>query len=531
MLVNLVSNVNNYYQELRQVMPKGLRSLILFMLIIGIFFRFYNLDRKVYWHDEIYTSLRISGYTNKELNQKLFDGRIIGIKDLQKFQRPNREKNLIDTIISLAVDEPQHPPLYYAIARWWVQIFGYSVATIRSLSALISLLAFPGVYWLCCELFGTPLVGLVAIALIAISPVHVLYAQEAREYSLWAVTILLSCAALLRAMRLQTKPSWRIYGFTLALGFYTFPLTGLVAIAHGIYLWVIEGFRLSKTFASYLLASLAGVIAFLPWIVVIIKNNTVVQNSTKWNKKYIAKSLLLKLVTLQKSQIFIDVGEMTNKLIMILVIIILLIIGYSIYYLVSKKPQTIWLLIASMILVNLLPLILPDLFFGGQRSTFIRYLIPFVLGIQLAVAHLIAGQIFGTISRTRKIGKAITILLMVGGIVSCAVSSQANSWNVKKNHHDAAQIAQIINKAQHPLLISSNNEINKGEILSISYLLNSNTQLQLVIEPNIPKITNGFSDVFLFNPSNGWREKLEQALNYKVKRVNPKELDLWKLTK
>lgn len=45
------------------------------------------------------------------------------------------------------------------------------------------------------------------MALIAVSPFHVLYAQEAREYSLWTVTILLSSAALLRAMRVKTKLS------------------------------------------------------------------------------------------------------------------------------------------------------------------------------------------------------------------------------------------------------------------------------------------------------------------------------------
>ncbi|HAZ49136.1 MAG TPA: hypothetical protein DDW76_14220 [Cyanobacteria bacterium UBA11369] len=520
-----------FWQEPKQIIKTRIGVLLVVMLVIGIFFRFYNLDRKVYWHDEIYTSLRISGYTKQELTQEIFNGSVIGIEDLQKFQRPNREKNLIDTINSLAIEEPQHPPLYYAIARWWVEIFGYSVKTMRILPALISLLAFPCVYWLCWELFRTPLVGWVAIALIAISPFHVLYAQEARQFSLWAVTILLSSAALLRAMRLKTKPSWRIYGVTLALGFYTFPLTGMVAIAHGIYLWVIEGFRLSKTVASYLLASLAGLIAFLPWIVFIINNFTVVKISTEWNQKDIAKSLLLQWFGWQTSQIFIDLGDMPKQMMNLAMIIILTIIGYSIYFLVWRNTQKIWLSLLSMILVNLLPLILPDLIFGGQRSIVIRYLTPMVLGIQLAVAHLIATQIFGTISWSRKIGKAITILLMTGGIVSCAVSSQANNWNVKKNHHDATQIAQIINQTQRPLLMSTNNEVNIGEILSIGYLLNPKTKFQLVIEPNFPQIPDGVTDIFLFNPSQGWREKLEKDFNYKVDRVNPGELDLWKLTK
>ena len=39
------------------------------ILVLGIFFRFANLEKKVYWIDEGYTSLRISGYTESEFIQ------------------------------------------------------------------------------------------------------------------------------------------------------------------------------------------------------------------------------------------------------------------------------------------------------------------------------------------------------------------------------------------------------------------------------------------------------------------------------
>jgi len=183
--------------------PTWLRFLIVVLLVLGIFFRFFNLDKKVYWLDETYTSLRISGYTTSDLSQhitQVFDGHVFGVEnfknDLQEYQYINSKNGLIDTIKSLAVEDPQHSPLYYIMARYWVQWLGNSVAAIRSLSALISLLVFPCIYWLCLELFGASLVGWIAVVLIAVSPFHVLYAQEAREYSLWTVTILLSSASL-----------------------------------------------------------------------------------------------------------------------------------------------------------------------------------------------------------------------------------------------------------------------------------------------------------------------------------------------
>ncbi|NER30255.1 MAG: hypothetical protein F6J89_22180 [Symploca sp. SIO1C4] len=68
----------------------------------------------------------------------------------------------------------------------------------------------------------------------AVSPFQVLYAQEAREYSLWTVTILLSTAALLKAMRSPSHSSWGIYTVSLTLGFYKTILSTLVAMGQGI---------------------------------------------------------------------------------------------------------------------------------------------------------------------------------------------------------------------------------------------------------------------------------------------------------
>jgi uncharacterized membrane protein len=168
----------------------SLRFSIIILLVFGIFFRFVNLNQKTYWEDETLTSLRSSGYSVEEVVQQVFDGRVISIEDLKKYQHPNPEKSLTDTINAL-VEHPEHPPLYYLMSRFWMQLFSGFATTPRSLSALISLLILPCVYWLCLELFESSMVGWVAVALVAVSPVYVRYAQEARQYSLWTVIILL----------------------------------------------------------------------------------------------------------------------------------------------------------------------------------------------------------------------------------------------------------------------------------------------------------------------------------------------------
>jgi len=72
-------------------------------------------------------------------------------------------------------------------------------------------------------------------------PFHILYAQEV-EYSLWTVTIALSSAALLHAIRLKTIRSWVIYATTVTLGLYTFIFSIFVIIGHAVYVIIIEDF-------------------------------------------------------------------------------------------------------------------------------------------------------------------------------------------------------------------------------------------------------------------------------------------------
>lgn len=537
MLQKLISQFTQFRQNFSQLIPTAklpppsLRFFIVVVLLIGIFFRFYNLDRKVYWHDEAYTSLRISGYTTKDVIQQIFNGTVINGEDLQKFQKPNQAKNLGDTLISLATEDPQHPPLYYVLARWWIQIFGYSVATIRSLSALISLLVFPAVYWLCKELFGKPQVGLIAIALIAVSPFHVLFAQEAREYVLWTVTTLLSSAALLHALRLNTRRSWVIYSVTLALGFYTFLFTGLVAIGHGIYVLITAGLRFSQRVKYYLLASLGGVLAFAPWLFVLMIEFDQFQKTTAWTTQIIAPSSLMKGWVGFVNSIFMDFDQPVLKYLSLPIILTLF--CFTLYFMIHKSSRKIGLFILILIGSTAIPLMLPDVIFGGIRSLNRRYLIPCVLGIELAVAYMLAIEISSASFFKRRIWQVAIATIITGGLLSCAVSSQAETWWIKSISNSIPQIARLINQANQPLVISNlaPSKPNLGHLLALSYLVEPEVKFQLVNGLNIPRISIKAGDVFLFNPSETFRLAVEQQRQAKAKKIfqGQYNIELWKL--
>ncbi|MBN3926319.1 glycosyltransferase family 39 protein [Nostoc sp. NMS4] len=525
--------------------PSWLRFLIIFLLAMGILFRFSNLDGKVFWHDETYASLRISGYTLNEVKQQLFNNRVIGGESFTQFQGANPEKNLNDTIMSLAKQDPRHPPLYYIIARLWLEIFGNSVTAIRSLSACISLLVLPCVYWLCRELFNVPLsVPGVAIALMAISPIHLVYAQEAQEYILWLVTILLSSASLLRAIRLEDelaeerhKPDlfaiWSIYAVSLAISLYTFLWSAFVAVAHGIYVMINAKFQFTETVRTYLLASLVGFLAFMPWITVVIGD--FFQFLISADKTTIQSDLIpiFPFLLMQISRIFFDIDlSSENTLGYLIALFFLTLVVYSIYFICRTTNYKIWSFVITLIVVPALPLIWPDLIAGSIRSSTEPYLIPSYLGIQLAVAYLLATQLYnGSVSR-RRFWYTIMALVIICGLISSKVSFQAETWWNKGMNYGNPQVAQIINQSNRPLFISDALGNNYGDVFSLSYLLEPKVRFLLVNNQKIPKIPDGFTDVFLLNPSDTWGKTIEKKYKLKTDIVySDNYYSIWKMVK
>ncbi len=500
----------------------NVRKIIAILLVIGIFFRFYNLDRKVYWYDETMTSLRISGYTSKDLVKEVYNGEVITVENLlQNYQYPNNSKSLNDSIKALA-SHPEHSPLYYLMARFWLQIFGNSIFNLRLLSALISLLAFPAIYWLCLELFNSKLISWVAVSLIAISPFHVLYAQEAREYSLWTVSILVSCAALLWAIRKKTILSWITYGITVSFGLYTHPFSAFVFLGHGIYVLACENLRFNKIFKNYVFASFLGILLFLPWLLVVIANfSNLVENTEHVN--LVRKGFLPLFWGQNLSRIFIDLNQGFSPF-SPLHYLSLSLTGYALYYLCKTAPKA-GLFIITLIGVIGIALIAPDIIISGRRSSIARYAFPCYLGIQIAVSYLITHKLKKTYPdiKTLKKWRYIVIALILSGILSCAVSSQIPTWwnkSASKTRHNP-EVARIINQSENPLVISN---IRPGELLGLTHLLENRVHLQLVSSPNIPQMPQNFREVFIYRPSDELLAKFEAQSN--IEKI---QSWLWKL--
>ena len=505
---------------------KGFKLLLLSILILGIIFRVVNIDSKTYWFDEVFTSLRASGFTESEIVQQINNKELINSKDIQIYQYSNSNKSFGDVINSLALEDPQHPPLYFLMSKVWVNFFGNTVEARRSLSVVASLFVFPLIYWLSLELFNSSLVGLVAMDIVAISPFHILYAQEARQYSLWTAMILLLSATLLWAMRKKSNYIWMLYSLFLALSCYTFLFSIHVAIAHGIYVFIVEGRRLSKVFIKYLTASILGMLAFTPWLLSIINNISHVNKITGGFKNLSGigfYSILVKEWLVNLSHLFIDFGSNfdesfsrispENILLLIVIISGLFLSIYGIYFTCQNSQRQTWLFIIILIGVNAIAIILPDLILGDSRSKVSRYFIPAYLGIQIAFSYFITNIIYSFFSNSfqRDIRILLVIIFFMLGIFSCAVNKQTKtSWIKMYGQHDLASYA--VNQFSHPLIVDFGYTAN---LISLSYYINTKVEIlaelkcytcstkpsQVHHNYRFSSVFDQFSDVFLFDSS------------------------------
>jgi mannosyltransferase len=163
-----------------------------------------------------------------------------------------------------------HPPLYFFMLRGWIECFGDSIASIRSMSVLPGVIAVGLGVWLTRQL-STRRAALLAGVMLALLPTAVRYSQEVRMYSLLGVWLLGATLALVYWVRQPTRARYLVlYALLMSAGFYTHYFTALCVLVHWAYLGVVSarqasGERLLMR-PAWWAANAAIVLVYLPWL-------------------------------------------------------------------------------------------------------------------------------------------------------------------------------------------------------------------------------------------------------------------------
>jgi uncharacterized membrane protein len=507
-------------------MNKFFKFLIIIIIILGVFFRFANLDKKVYSADEVRKIYRTVGYTKDEFQKEVFTGNIITVKEIQDYQKLHPKKSWADTLNALS-GNPEHPPLYFIVTRLLMQIVNQPI-TARLTSVLASLLLFPVVFLLCKELFQSRLFGWINIILLSVSPLQINAAQNASQYSFWLLITALSSAIFLRTLRINNLQNWVLYTLTVIAGLYTHLYFITVIFTHVIYIIMRKKLKLNKQLIKYLLPYILSFLGFVPWLLIIFTKTTKLeQNIGYYNQFTPSFREIINRVLNNIANNFVDFHN-TTRIENYLGYLILLIIVCSLYLLINKESKQTWVFILLLIFITPLVHILPNFISPSARPLQTRYYLPCYLGINLAVSYMI-GYFLTVIKlpQWQKLFGKITFGLVISlGIISGIFITKIYDWGLDDQKGTAngqnTEIATIINQSKEPLIIS---EATHSFVLGLSYLVNDNSKFILVEDKNInqwqeklnfSQLNQQFKNIFIYFPDQEFLNFIEKEQQIKL---------------
>ncbi|MEA3335996.1 MAG: glycosyltransferase family 39 protein [Chloroflexota bacterium] len=173
-------------------------------------------------------------------------------------------------------------PLDY-LFTWLTLQIGHSEFLVRLPAVMFGTLTLALTYQLARVLFDD-VTGLLAMLLLAISPFHLHFSQEARFYALFACLAVGSSLALVVATRRDNKLGWIIYTATVIAGLYSHYFMPLVVLVQGMVLLIYPTFRVPdrnqqtgrrwQIVFHFLLSCLIAAVAFLPWFYLAVLRET-----------------------------------------------------------------------------------------------------------------------------------------------------------------------------------------------------------------------------------------------------------------
>ena len=221
------------------VTPRARLYIVLLLLVAvgwGAYVRLHAIGRESAWCDEVLTLTHIPA---PSLSAFLHDA----------FEQDPR----------LALS-----PLYYVLEYEWSAIAGDSLTSMRVLSVLLGLLCMVLLFAVARRLAGDR-VALLAAWLLAMSLVHVYYAQEVRFYALLCVCALVSMWGLSGLLYRGGRGGWWLHGLGNVLMLWTHAFCLLFFAAQGLFLLLFRR-RDGRLLLRWFLLQAAIGMAFAAWV-------------------------------------------------------------------------------------------------------------------------------------------------------------------------------------------------------------------------------------------------------------------------
>jgi uncharacterized membrane protein len=506
---------------------------------VGTCLRLYRLGHKTFWFDETWTAAHVTGHALADAERDLPAGAVRRASELAQYGRTDRPPSLARTMGLIAQTDANHVPLFYALEEGWSRALGDSPAVLRGLPAVFGIAAIAAFAWLCHAIQpGARSFVALGTALFALSPFHLVYAQEAREYSLWALLILLSTAALVSALRSPSPLRWSGYALSVLVGMYTHVLFAAVIAAHLVFALASseQPARLSQRVrrAQFALPAAAlAALAFVPWGVVMFRARQRLHQIMDWQADRMPVATLAQRWAGALGNTFVDLWYQdarasapflwyASRGAAALGAALAL---WALWFVSRRAPRAVAALILALAIVPFVAIAGPDVLLGGQRSAVSRYLTPSLIGAQLAVAYSLAAQIRSPRWSARVAGIALASAIIIAGIASDLIILQTDTWR-NKGGQRFIEMAEIVNRADAAPFILADATVARGHVISLCRYLRPDVRIEFLAPARPLPASEPVSAVFLFGPAPDYRRTLESS-GFSLERAIDMYPPLW----
>ncbi len=508
--------------------------LYVILVIIGVSLKFYNLDKRFFWYDEICTIQHTSG--NQIVNIPVNE-----IKNIHYYSdqlRLKKQNLTIGSEIQGLFSTTNLNPLHYTFLMIWYRVVGDDPIHYRLFSVFIFILTLPFLFLLSKKLFESDLAGWIAVSLYSLSPFFHFFALEARYYIFWAFILIVLHYLFLIAVS-QNKLKWWIgYSIVGILSLYASILSGLVVLGHFIYLLIIR----RDLWYIYSINALMIFLGYLPWLIFLLNNKSKIFAALAWHSWFGSGTNIFTLVVGQlmlMAASFVSLNGVDGQLAMLstfdlqgryiqfcISLLLVALIVYSIIYVIKKSPPKVSFFLILITLPQFLFFIISDLIRGTGGSLVYRYHIITFTGILFFIVFLISKKI--------QLGKIIYSGIFIGiiifGFISIFINSQNRCWDTPIQCEEVIQTAQFTSALEKPLVIidySIKSEIVSPAFMTFINECKSDNIDILIASPDIEHgdkllTGNNYSDIVVSSSSDGLVKNLKSQFGERMDSVKMK---------
>lgn len=329
-------------------------------------------------------------------------------------------------VISLKDTSPQ---LYNVLLYFWIKFTGISAFSVRLLSVFFGTASVFIIYLLGCHIFNKK-VGIYSALLVAFSPLHIYFSQEARTYSLFFALTLLSMYFYSKLNKVKSK--WIITGYLISTAFliYSHLYALLIVLIQNLHQLIVNRFKLSRAVKAWLVIQFIVFIFYIPRMIQL--PGIISDNFHSWISRPSFLQLIYMIYNLFSGMVFSSYG-----LALMLICSLLLLrykFGNNIFF-------TLWILI---------PLLLPFTF----SLLFIPIFIPkYIYFVSLPLYIMASRSLLGMKAEIRPILISAMIILSVATLLVQQNKTTKDPWN------KAAEYIQTSNQKEDNVIIIASYEI------------------------------------------------------------------------